>query len=435
MELQSETMVLNPKRERKGPTGRASWYPYYASFSQSFARGLIASINLSPKSRIMDPWNGSGTTIAAATSEGHLGFGFDINPVMVIAARARLLGRASKESIQPLVSEICIRAGNSRPSTHVGRREPLSAWLGEASCVSIRRIEGAIQHLLVKTNFCSLLTDAASVNELSDLASFFYVALFRTLRRLLASFFATNPTWVKKPCSNQGRLRPSFDNAVNVFRGEVTAMVQALDQELEPSENCSALVSIASSDSIPTRQGTIDCVLTSPPYCTRIDYAVATSIELALLGIDSENGFNQLRRSMIGTSTVLPSPPSISNLWGETCLNFLEDVSKHPSKASAGYYLKNHLQYFDGMFKSFKEISRVIKRGGLCILVVQDSHYKEVRNNLPQICIEMCESSGFSFQKKVDFEQMNTMAGRNPRTRQYRFNACATESVVFLDRM
>ena len=126
MYLQSETIVLNPKRERQGPTGRASWYPYYASFSQSFARCLIASINLSPKSRIMDPWNGSGTTIAAATSEGHLGFGFDINPVMVIAARARLLGRASKESIQPLVSEICIREKsiNCRPIKCIPKINP-----------------------------------------------------------------------------------------------------------------------------------------------------------------------------------------------------------------------------------------------------------------------------------------------------------------------
>jgi DNA modification methylase len=53
-------------------------------------------------------------------------------------------------------------------------------------------------------------------------------------------------------------------------------------------------IDCASSQSIPLPNSFIDLVVTSPPYCTRIDYAVATSPELALLGCSMKKDLKAL---------------------------------------------------------------------------------------------------------------------------------------------
>ena len=178
----------------------------------------------------------------------------------------------------------------------------------------------------------------------------------------------------------------------------------------------------------------MDIVVTSPPYCTRIDYAIATSIELATLRITSKQ-FDTLRRSLMGTATVptraaLPDP-----LLGKTCEQFLKSVYLHPSKASKTYYYKNHLQYFNSLFVSIREISRVLRTDGRAILVVQDSHYKEIRNDVAAIVEEMAESAGLSLKNKKDFLAVRSMAGINNRAKKYRKNQNAVESVLCFSRI
>lgn len=50
------------------------------------------------------------------------------------------------------------------------------------------------------------------------------------------------------------------------------------------------------------KSNTIDLVITSPPYLTRIDYAVSTRLELEII-LGSE-GYKSLRKEMMGTTTV-----------------------------------------------------------------------------------------------------------------------------------
>ena len=137
-----------------------------------------------------------------------------------------------------------------------------------------------------------------------------------------------------------------------------------------------------------------------------------------------------MRQQLIGTSTVPVDVPSPDVSWGRTCRRFLDAVSKHTSKASKSYYYKNHAQYFDGISNSVSELGRTLKRGGVCILVVQDSFYKDVHNNLPQVFIEMGKASGLRLERRADFHLRRSMAGINTRTRKYRKPTGATESVL-----
>jgi hypothetical protein len=68
--------------------------------------------------------------------------------------------------------------------------------------------------------------------------------------------------------------------------------------------------------------------------------------------------------------------------------------------------------------------------GGKGMIVVQDSYYKDIHNNLPQVFIEMALSHGLELERRVDFRQRRTMAGINPAVKPYRSTASAVESVL-----
>ncbi|WP_175149462.1 DNA methyltransferase [Paraburkholderia ultramafica] len=92
--------ISNPKLYKDLRTKQeARIFPYYAGFSNSFVHDLLTSLELRPESIIFDPWNGSGTTTQSALDLGHRAIGFDLNPAMVVVAKARMLSPLDHPSL------------------------------------------------------------------------------------------------------------------------------------------------------------------------------------------------------------------------------------------------------------------------------------------------------------------------------------------------
>ncbi|MGH9718044.1 MAG: DNA methyltransferase [Candidatus Acidiferrales bacterium] len=417
----------NPKL-RGRENAQSSLYPFYAGFSEDFARSALSSAELEAGDWVLDPWNGSGTTVSAAASLGVSSRGYDLNPVMVVVAKARCADAPDRSSIRSLSSEILRLAKKGDPGNS---HDPLSAWLYPESVATLRGIEAGVQRLLVgRPEYASLRT--LGVDGLSGVAAFFYVALFRTLRHVLRPFFCSNPTWIKRPRSGQSRLRPGAEGLYELYRFQLATMLDRLPAECSRSARAKKHIAVASSENLPLRSGSVSCVLTSPPYCTRIDYAVATSPELAVLGFELDSEFDGLRRQLIGTPTVPPGNPEPASDLGKSCLKFLDSLLRHGSKASSTYYYKNHVQYFLSIRASLVEIRRVLKPSGWCVIVVQDSYYKDIHNDLPVILGDMALAHGFRLIEKTDFHLSRTLAGINPGSKGYRRSFSATETVLSL---
>jgi len=421
-------MIENPKI-RGGDSFSSTWYRFYPGFSESFARSALSSARLKKGDWVLDPWNGGGTTTSTAASIDLNVCGYDLNPVMIIVAKARCLDPAEYSSLKPLAVDLGRKA---RKPFEVSSDDPLLTWLFPSSVAALRGIEAAIQRLLIDDGEY-LSVRARGTDGVSDLAAFFYVALFRTLRNAFRPFRTSNPTWLKRPGSLNARLRPSGDHLRGMFRAETAKMLPRAVVVRE-TPRARRILKVASSERLPLQTGSVNFVLASPPYCTRIDYAVATSAELSLLGFGPGSGFKELRRELIGSATVPKTAPSVSEGWGKTCLGFLEDLRGHDSKASATYYYKNHLQYFRSLAASVLEMGRVLSPGGKCVLVVQDSYYKDLHNNLPVVLTEMATSGGLALEERCDFPLSRTMAGINPGAKGYRASFNATESVLMFGK-
>ena len=115
VEGMGELLITSPKRDKDGHSGWEGFFPYYAGYPTQFATDVIRTAGLAPRSSVLDPWNGSGTTTYAASQLGHTAIGLDLNPVMIVIARARMLSPSEANSLLPLCSySRCARPKNGR---------------------------------------------------------------------------------------------------------------------------------------------------------------------------------------------------------------------------------------------------------------------------------------------------------------------------------
>jgi len=432
-ELQNE--LRNPKLNPSSNQGKSSWYHYYAGYSPKFVKDVLKYLDLPSDAIVMDPWNGSGTTTQVAKDMGFSAIGYDINPVMVIVAKAKMFDTDDMPNLLNKLESILTTA-ESYGITPFAYNEPLEIWLTPNSAAIFRNLERAMQEQLIDDEYRVLYAEK-SLTRISSLAAFFYTALFRTLRRFLDAFITSNPTWIKAPQTQNDKLSPSANQIYSMIEEQIFDMMKALKspKNIDHSKSIQFQIERASSDSIPLLDQSINAVISSPPYCTRIDYAIATKPELALLGCSMDTDLKALRDHMIGTPTMLKAIPQVQSEWGPTCREFLDAVAAHQSKASKSYYLKYHLQYFDAIYRSLIEIERILAGSGYCTLVVQDSYYKEVHNDLPRIFTEMACSLGWDKLNQLDFNIKRTMAGCNQRAKKYRRHSKATESVLIFQKV
>lgn len=162
--------IGSPKRVRKAPHGWDAFFPYYAGYPLSFASRLIRTSGLDPGAVVFDPWNGSGTTTFAARDQGFEAVGVDINPAMIVVARARSLHVSEADSLEPLCREII------RQAARVPRQpedDPLSLWFTADTATALRSIERVICKLLVGRSASP--QQGGVIGAISPIAATFYV--------------------------------------------------------------------------------------------------------------------------------------------------------------------------------------------------------------------------------------------------------------------
>ena len=402
------------------------WYHYYAGYSPDFVEDVLTLLGVGPEAMVLDPWNGSGTTTAVAQSKGVPAIGYDLNPALVLIARSRLLAPEVATSVMPLADDIIDHARllDLNEGTEL---DPLRAWFDTAAVQEARSVERAIRHVLVQGR-ASPASSYDRLNGVSPLAAIFYVALFDAVRSQVSPFVGSNPTWVKSaPSTSLLSLAPGAIH--DAFRGASETLTRKLRAQAPVEAAPTARVEVATSSAIPLEAAAVSAVIASPPYCTRIDYVMATRPELAVLGM-SANELRALRTEMIGTPTIASDARQPDEDWGPTANALISQVSRHPSRASGTYYRNYFLQYFASMSQSMKELRRVLTSNGQAVIVVQDSFYKDVHIDLPVVMQEMGASAGFSLQQRTDFEIATTKAAVNRKARLWRSTFTATETVL-----
>ena len=416
-------MTLTNPKLRDNIYGKADWYPYYAGYAQGFVSDVLDLLKIEPGQTILDPWNGSGTTTQVAMHKGIQAYGYDINPVMVTVANAKALSNITYDALIDFANHILEESSPSKMRIKtVG--DPLNYWFQDDSIYYIRKLDFYLVKHTTRPPY--------SVNG-STLRDFFHVILFRTVKSLLPSFRSTNPTWIKKATSPEERIHITRKKIYKIFLQE-TMLMAAYFKNQDQFQQVAPIIAFGDSRKLNLATASVDHVITSPPYCTRIDYVIATLPELALLKLDHID-FNDLRSKMLGTNKIQKTKDvGYSPAWGGVCKDFLKSVAAHGSKASKEYYLKVFLQYFHSFYNSMIELHRVLKQNGTCTLVVQSSYYKDVYLDLPSIIEEMSRLFYWKLEERRDFNSKATLSNLNKGSRSYREPSAVQETVLFFKK-
>lgn len=407
------------RRHSKDPIQK--WYPYYAGYSLEFAEAVLKAAQLPVGGQIFDPWNGSGTTTLAAARLGLNGRGFDLNPVAVLVARARLVNSDDAKGVRGFVREV----SKERGKHGVPKQDELLRWLMLSNVEEFRHIQDRIVKSFAspEANVTLSVTD----DHFPPLAAFLLLALIRAAKTLVSKKMTSNPTtFHRDPSCVQAKQR-----LPRLWSDAVVQMGDELPQTcITPTE---PWVMVRDARIHSPGVETIDFGLTSPPYCTRLDYADATGFELAALGSMDEKNFQTLRRELMGAPLVrTPDRPDIPKAWPTEVQDILTKVRTHPSKASDSYYYKTYWQYFEDAFSSLKTLHSALKPGAATALVLQSSYYKDVRIDLPALYVELAESVGFEADIAHSLSVRTVISSIHPGTKQYRKCWDYQESVVLL---
>ncbi|WP_035050936.1 DNA methyltransferase [Carnobacterium pleistocenium] len=406
-------------------------YKYYAGFSTEFVTNIL--LNYPVKNmNILDPWNGSGTTsrVAASLGENYI-YGFDINPAMAVISAAEMLEFNEYKEI------------SFNATRHFSNKDiigdPLESWFTRTSVRNIRNLEmefrnslshknkSSSNYFILKKNFCF----DNSVNN--RLLAFYYLILFETVKKISGKFRSSNPTWIKVAKKQDEKIKISQKEFENYFVKELREKTKILKNRPKIiSKNIN--LKVADSRNIPLEDSSIDLIITSPPYCTRIDYTISTRLELAILGISNDSQFEELRKKMIGTTKILSESNQDMLNFSITAQKFIYSVNLHQSKASKTYYRRQYMQYFEGINHSISEINRVSKTNAKVYIVVQDSFYKDIYLDLALVFKEIFENYNWSLLLKKDFEKKNTMVSINKNTKNYRNITKPKETVLVFER-
>ena len=251
-------------------------------------------------------------------------------------------------SVCSLTTELFAHANNIWQRSPRDRNDPLAVWFDTPSATYVRSLERSIRHLFVSPPVDIPPFFWHNLTDLSTLACFYYVALFEAVRGTLTVLRSSNPTWT--------RLRSKSATSIHLdhrsFNELYLNAIQRLSSYISAphARHSSSLanyhIEVASADQIPIPDNSVDLILSSPPYCTRIDYAVMSYPELAILGCPADAHLTGLRQRMLGTPTISNPLCNPLSAWGQTCLTLLDTIRDHNSYASRRYYYRYFHQYF-----------------------------------------------------------------------------------------
>jgi SAM-dependent methyltransferase len=237
----------------------------------------------------------------------------------------------------------------------------------------------------------------------------------------------SNPTWTK----HRNKIFRSSD-ATGDFEEVGREMLADLKAAYHGCIGEKSIHVVGDSRRLPISTGAIDVIITSPPYLTRIDYAVAAAPELFLM--NPVESLRAIRLNTMGSPVIRRSPAVQKAIWGEKCNRFLSDVAAHESKAAKSYYLKHMLQYFDDMEKSLSEIHRVLRPKGKALVVVQGSYFKEILCPLAELYVEMADGMGLQAEIVFNERVSSHMAHLNKRSSKYQAHKVYSEDFVLLTK-
>ena len=344
------------------------WFRYTAGFSAQWAEKTIeeyrTKVPAGGRFQVLDPFAGSGTTLLSCDRLGVTSYGFESQPLIYQIASGKLLWASDPDAFRMMAEDVLASARRA-PSKVEEYPDIVNRCYDEENLKEIDSLKKALQ----------ARRDGSQAYSLTWLA---FVSMLR------ASSHAGTAAWqYVLPNKKKVRVLSAFE----AFSRQVSMMYEDMRvfQSVQAQSGATLLQQDARRPS-PLASGSIDLVITSPPYANNYDYADATRLELCVLGEIHSWGELQgkIRQGLVRSCTqmvskerkdtysylrdplLLPIYPEILSI----CENLEQEKERHGGKKN--YHTMIALYFLD-LAQVWQELRRVCRAGADVCFVIGDS--------------------------------------------------------------
>lgn len=376
------------------------WYRYTAGFSASWVKQLIRQEKANGRTKIIDPFAGSGTVLLESEFEGVESFGIEAHPYIYRIAKAKLdwnfdADKFKKEALALLhkaktktitKTEFSKLITSCYPLEVIQKLEALKqTWLEEKPEEKIKNFNWFI--------ITSILRTTSPVGT----AQWQYIQPNKTKAKVIDAFVA-------------------FENKVNEMYLDMRRIQNRFKNVIDSkilNEDARNIISIP--------DGWGDLVITSPPYANNYDYADATRLEMTFWG--DINGWADLqdnvRKHLVRACTQHVSKlanevesiienPLLKPIHGELRKVYetlkLERL-KHGGKKNYHFMIA---AYFNDLANVFHSLRKVTNENALMCFVIGDSAPYGIYVPVDKWLGELAVSAGFSSYSFEKLRDRNT---------------------------
>ena len=258
---------------REAPVHR--WVPWIAGFSRQFVQDALDRHLPGPGAGIvLDPFAGVGTTLIEADLAGHETVGFEINPYAVFAARAKLgAHRLEPARLSASIVDFVAFMGECEHSGRAPQASPPAAFRTRAPFYS-----PAVERKVLSA-FDFIATQEASI------AALFRLAFAATM--VSYSNYSYEPSLGRK--ASVGRPDVEDDDVAGAIATKLSQMAEDAgwyrDTRANPERDDGRVFEQSFFDGYAELgEGSVDLLVTSPPYLNNYHYNRNTRPHLYWLG-------------------------------------------------------------------------------------------------------------------------------------------------------
>jgi DNA modification methylase len=366
------------------------WFPFVEGYSKEFITNIIEEIDYQPE-LALDPFAGSGTTPVELQELGINCYSYEVNPFLHLLATVKLereyklqdfidhqitVGKFLNGELQPIRQLVALPLAQTfQPGN--GKKK----WIFDIGVMNgildikyaISLIDDEKYRKLFSVAFASILLDVSNVYRNGKCLSY-------------------KENWQVSKISRREVHKKFLDKLSNVIQPDIERL-ENIESVVENSKNC--IYGDVRSCISQITNGSVDLVITSPPYLNSRDYTDIYVVELWILGlIKNYEELKQLRHKTF-ISHVQVKHGEIEILEIPELKKILKELNLKKNE-----FWNNELPtmikgYFKNMDSLFAQLKLKMKPNKKLFFNVANSAYYGVEIKVDEIISTIAENHGF----------------------------------------